>query len=156
MVPSKGVPRTTPELRNDSCDNNTTGGDMSLIDQLQRVAAQINVIPTQLGLVAYQPVLVNFQHNSLSYTVPLTPPPRVERVKPGMVGAYITPAVEIFPGDLVVHEVTRVQIEPLVTAVVLQHGSYSYAGQTYKCVYLDTTSDDLFYTIYLRELRLTR
>lgn len=129
---------------------------MSLIDQLQRVAAQINQIPSQLGLVAYQPVLVNFKHNNLSYTVPLTPPPRVEQVKPGMVGAYITPAVEIFPGDLVVHEVTRVQVEPLVTRDVLQHGTYTYNGQVYKCVYLDITSDDLFYTIYLRELRLTR
>lgn len=129
---------------------------MSLIEQLQRVAAQVNTIPQQLGLVAYVPVLVSFKVGAINYTTPLTPTPRVEQVKPSQVGAFLTPSVEIFPGDLVVSEVTRVQAEPSITQDVLSHATYRYMNKVYKAAHIDTTSDDLFYTIYLRELRENR
>lgn len=130
--------------------------DLTLVEQLQRVAAQVNRIPEQLGLVAYKPVLVSFKVGTVNYTVALEPTPRVEQVKPSQVGAFLTPAVEIFPGDLIVQEVTRVQPEPMVTKDVLSHATYVYQGQKYKAVHIDNTSDDLFYTIFLRELRLNR
>jgi hypothetical protein len=126
---------------------------MSLIDQLQQVAAQINTIPEQLGLVAYKPVLVSYKIGLINYTAPLTPTPRVEQIRPSQVGAFLTPSVEIFPGDLVVSEVTRVQAEPSITHEVLSHATYRYMAKVYKAVHIDSTSDDLFYTIYLRELR---
>lgn len=130
---------------------------MALVQNLQKLAARLNQLPTTFGVETYREVLIRYSHNGLDLTVPLSPNPSVELVKPQSVGRFLTASVEIFTGDIVLSEIARYQplVAPLDPAHVLSKAKYLLNGKVYFCTHLDT-SDTVFYTAYIREDRVTR
>ena len=131
---------------------------MALVQNLQKLAARLNALPTKFGVETYKTVLVQYSNASnVSVTVPITPNPSIELVKPQQIGRYLTANVEIFQGDIVITEIARYQslIDPANTVAVLSKAKWLLNGKVYFCTHLDVT-DTIFLTAYIREDRLTR
>lgn len=131
---------------------------MALVQRLQKLAARLNELPSKFGVEMYQTLLLSYTNpQGVPLTVPITPKPMVELVKPQQVGRFLTASVEVFQGDLEVQEIARYQslIVPDDTQKVLQKAKYLYQGKVYFCIHLDT-SDTVFYRAFIREDRLTR
>jgi hypothetical protein len=131
---------------------------MPLVQNLQKLVARLNALPSKFGVETYQDVLIKYTNQAgIDLTIPITPNPNVELVKPQQIGKFLSASVEVFQGDLVVSEITRYQtlIDPASTQTVLSKGKYLYNNKVYFCTHLDTT-DTVFYTAYIREDRINR
>jgi hypothetical protein len=134
---------------------------MPLVQNLQKLAARLNTLPSKFGVEMYKAVMVQYVNSqNIALTVPLMPNPHVDLVKPQQIGRFLTASVEVFQGDIVITEIARYQeliepTNPAATVNILAKAKYLLGGKVYFCTHLDT-SDTVFLTAYIREDRLSR